>query len=161
MNFSEKLSLGSYFVKTIIAGKKKPIFVSWEITVKCNLRCKYCNSWLRNYTELNTEDVFRTISTLSRMGTRVIRITGGEPLLRNDIVDIINYIYSLGIFVALSTNGILFPEKIAKINKLDSVTISLDGPEKIHDSIRGEGSYNKAIQAIDMATAKNFLPACF
>jgi MoaA/NifB/PqqE/SkfB family radical SAM enzyme len=95
------------------------------------------------------------VKILSKSGARVLRFTGGEPLLRGDIATIINYSYSLGLINTLSTNGILFPERIKEIKKLDSVAISLEGPEDIHDTIRGAGAHKKAFLALEKARDKN------
>lgn len=155
MSFQEKFIIGSSCLRAILFNKKIPVFISWSITERCNLQCKFCHAWCRQSLELPTPRVWEIINTLSKMGTKMIKFTGGEPLMRDDITKIINYTHDLGIYTTLSTNGILFPEKVEEMNKLDRVSISLEGPEDIHNSIRGHGSYKKAIKAIETAKIKN------
>ena len=156
MELRQKLILGYSCLIVFLFKQKKPIFVSWSITEQCNLQCKYCHVWRKSEPlELPTHLVLGIINTLSKMGTKMMRLTGGEPLARDDITQIINHAHALGIYTVLSTNGILFSEKIKEINKLDRVSISLEGPESIHDSIRGGGSYKKAVEAIEIAKRKN------
>jgi MoaA/NifB/PqqE/SkfB family radical SAM enzyme len=155
MKIKQKISLGCSLLKTILFEKKKPIFVGWAITNRCNLHCLYCNAGRGNLPELDTYQVTDMIKILRRSGTRILRLTGGEPLLREDIATIVNYSHSLGLFNALSTNGILFPDRIKEIKQLDSVAISLEGPESIHDTIRGAGSHKKALLALEKARGRN------
>ena len=154
MNFRTKIFLGSSFLRALLFNKRSPLVVSWSITERCNSSCQYCNVGRTESPELSTGQVIDIIDSLKSLGTKLIKFTGGEPLLREDIVEIINHTHSRGFVVILSTNGILFPEKIKKIKKLDGVTFSLDGPEEIHDRIRGRGSYEKTIEAIKTAKDK-------
>jgi MoaA/NifB/PqqE/SkfB family radical SAM enzyme len=155
MNFIEKLSLGNLWLKTILFNKSVPIFVSWAITERCNLRCQYCQVWNTNLPELSTADIMRTLDILSKKGMRFIRLTGGEPLLRDDISDIINYSCSLGVITTIATNGFMLGEKIGEIKKLDNICITLEGPEEIHNRIRGTGSHHIALEALKIAEESN------
>lgn len=127
-----------------------PFFVMFNITNKCNLRCVYCFSkfYERKDKELNTQQIFSLINELTELGTQRVAISGGEPLLREDLPRIIKFIKSKGIECGLNSNGILIPARINEIKEVDSICISLDGPEKIHDYYRGKGSWQKAIKAI-------------
>lgn len=155
MNLKKKITLEWICSKTLLFGRRKPIIVSWSITDRCNLQCKYCGIWQRKFDELKTPQILDAIKDLFRNGTRIIRFTGGEPLLKEDIAIIINYACDLGIAVTISTNGILLPEKIKEIKRISGVFISLDGPEDIHNSLRGIGSYAKALEAIKIAKESN------
>jgi MoaA/NifB/PqqE/SkfB family radical SAM enzyme len=155
MNIKEKFMLGASFASALLFNRRKPIFVGWAITKRCNLRCLYCSAWKNTSPELKTSQILEIINILASMGSRMIRFTGGEPLLREDIATIINYSGGLGLLNTISTNGFLFSERADEIKKLHGVSISLDGPAQIHDSIRGTGSYLKALEALDKAKKKN------
>lgn len=155
MNFKEKFILGSHCLKTVLFNRKIPIFITWSITERCNLNCKYCHAWQRESPELPMHQICEIITALSKMGTRMIRFTGGEPLLRDDIAEIINYASDLGISTSLSTNGTLFSKRIKEMRKLNRISVSIDGPEDIHDFIRGKDSHKKAMEALRVAKEKN------
>jgi MoaA/NifB/PqqE/SkfB family radical SAM enzyme len=147
MKFKTKITLGNLCLSSLLLKNKKPIFVAWVISERCNLKCSYCHAWKSNIPELDTEQVLKIIELLFKGGTRMIRFTGGEPLLRADIADIIKYSKNKGIFTTVASNGILVPEKIECLRNLNEINISVDGTEEIHDAIRGRGSYRKAIEA--------------
>ncbi|MCX5700987.1 MAG: radical SAM protein [Candidatus Omnitrophica bacterium] len=155
MRIKEKVFLGCAYLKTILFGIKKPLLVSWELTKRCNLRCKYCGSWLKQDDEIGPSQALELIRSLYAMGTRVIRFTGGEPLLREDLPRLVNHCSDLGISVGIASNGILFPGMANEFKRLAAVSFSLDGPEDIHDFIRGKGSHKQVMQAIDAAKEKN------
>jgi AdoMet-dependent heme synthase len=133
----------------------------WHITAKCNLRCSHC--YQDNYSgfgELDLDGLKKIANeitiTLSKWGKRgCIAITGGEPLLKDEAFDIINYLESFSetAYIDILTNGTLINEniigKIKQSNKIRSVQISLDGANaKVHDSIRGINSFEKALTGI-------------
>ena len=151
MILKEKITLEWICLKTLLSGRKRPIIVSWSVTDRCNLQCKYCGVWQRKSTELKTSQILDAIKDLFKNGTRMIKFTGGEPLLKEDITTIINYACDLGIAVTISTNGILLPEKIKEIKRISGIFISLDGSESIQNSLRGTGSHAKALEAIKIA----------
>lgn len=134
-----------------IIKKYLPLMVLFNITDKCNLKCSYCfgKYYERKSPDLPTKKIHHIIDQLSKAGTKRLGIGGGEPLLRNDIGYIIDYLKNKNIEVGLSTNGILLPQKISELKKVDTICISLDGEEGIHDYYRGKGSYKKAMQAIE------------
>lgn len=150
-----KIILGCVYFKTLIFNERKPLLVSWELTRRCNLRCKYCNAWQKAPPELDTSQILNIINRLFGLGTRMIRFTGGEPLLRDDIGEIIYYTRKKGIFVTLATNGIMLSHRISQIKNIDGINISLDGTESVHDAIRGRGAYKGALAALSIAKRKN------
>lgn len=154
MNFKTKAIAGSLCVRAILLNKKTPVFLSWAITERCNLQCKYCHAWRNKSPELSTDEVLKIIEGFSLRGTKIIKFTGGEPLLRDDITELLNCAHDVGMASILSTNGILFPEKADEIKKLDTVSISLDGPQDIHDYIRGKDSHQKVLEALKVAKKK-------
>lgn len=95
--------------------------------------------------------VFDMIDQLSRLGLRRLGLNGGEPLLREDIGEIIDYSHHKGITTTLFTNGWLVKQNIKKLKNLDIILISFDGPAEAHDCQRQNGSYKKVIEAIAAA----------
>jgi len=138
---------------------KKPIVV-WNITKSCNLRCIHCyaNAELSNKEDkINYTQALSIIDDLAEFGVPVILFSGGEPLLRSDIIQLIEYTTKKGIRAVLSTNGTLINKDIAirlKDAGISYVGISLDGLENINDYFRGiKGAFNSAMKGI--ANCKN------
>ena len=138
------------FIKLLYAvlfKKRYPLSITWALTKRCNCHCKYCLGNV-NEEELNTEQILNVIEQTYSAGVRFISFTGGEPLLRKDIKDIVNYAYKKGMFVKLNTNGLILREKIDDIKNVDLVHLSLDAQEYINDRIRGKGSFRCALEGI-------------
>ncbi len=133
-----------------------PLVVSWNVTRKCNLKCQHCyinaaTDELRD--ELTTEEAKRLIDQIYNVSRPLLILSGGEPMLRQDIFEIIKYGASKGFRMGLGSNGSLIDNKVAgKLEEagVKTVSISLDSsvPEN-HDNFRGvEGSWQKATEAI-------------
>jgi len=155
MKFKNKFNSGFYFMKAKVLRKKIPLNVSFSVTNRCNLRCSYCGIYKRKQNELAKKQVFSLIDELSEMGTQRLGFWGGEPLLRNDIGELVNYANENGIFTSVISNGYLVPQKIAELKKLELLFLSLDGSEKTHDVTKGKGSFKKQIEAIEAALDNN------
>jgi len=131
--------------------KKQPLNVFICVTNRCNLRCKYCYGVYfkrQGWREFTTGELLDLVDTLAEMGTRLIQFQGGEPLLRQDLPEIMDRAKQHGIMVDLVTNGILLrqsPEVAARIN---SACFSMDGPRELMDAYRGQGAYDATIDAI-------------
>jgi len=134
-------------------GLSAPLRVSLNVTRKCNLRCKHCfsDSGISDPNELTTQELFGLIDQMKGAGTFFLAIGGGEPLLRDDLFEIIKYARENFIAVSIITNGLLINEETAKklyeLN-LKTITISIDGLEKNHDKLRGKGNFKKTINNI-------------
>jgi len=133
---------------------KKPVVV-WNMTRRCNLKCIHCysNSADIDYPdELTTEEGKKLIDDLALFGSPVILFSGGEPLLRPDLLELAQYVTDKGMRAVISTNGTLITKEIAaKLQKigLSYVGVSLDGLEKTHDKFRGKkGAFAAAIEGI-------------
>lgn len=125
-----------------------------EITKKCNLRCLHCYLSAGNSSicELKLNEIKKLLKSTKDLGGTSIALGGGEPLLRDDCIEIIEYIASLDLLISLGTNGTLIDKKLAKVfsNLLIKIQVSLDGASKAtHDRIRGEGSFDLAVRGID------------
>ncbi len=129
--------------------------VVWNATKTCNLECVHCYAdaaTKRFVGELTTEEAQRMIEDLADFKVPALLISGGEPLVRPDILDLAECATALGVRVTLSTNGTLIDEKkaerIAKIG-VTYVGISIDGGEERHDRFRGrKGAFRDAIRGI-------------
>lgn len=136
---------------------RSPLFVWWDITYRCNLRCKQCysNSGKFSVHELNIREVKEIIKQLKEMKVFYIYFLGGEPFLRKDFLEIARYCYEVEIPVMVNSNGWFIDEDMAKKIKeanIHHVRVSIDGATSTtHDSIRGVGgSFKRAIQAIKL-----------
>ncbi len=104
--------------------------VDFEITYSCNLRCIHCyNPHHKKLRELNTQEIKQVISKIRETGFEKIHINGGEPLLRKDVYDIIDYSIKIGLNVLLETNALLLDAFISKFKLLPkfSIRASIDG----------------------------------
>jgi len=133
---------------------KKPVVV-WNVTRRCNLKCVHCYSGSedRDYgNELTPDEGKALIDDLAEFGSPVILFSGGEPLIRPDVLDLIGYATERGRRAVLSTNGTLISESLANRLKelgLSYVGISLDGLEEVHDAFRGvAGTFGRVMRAI-------------
>jgi radical SAM protein with 4Fe4S-binding SPASM domain len=140
-------------------SRPRPVFVVWEITMKCDQPCQHCGSraGAARVKELSTEESFDVAESLARLGTREVTLIGGEAYLRPDVYDIVRKLVSLGIRVTMQTGGRAFTAERARAFKdagLSGLGVSIDGPARVHDKLRGNlGSYTAAIQALDNASA--------
>ncbi|MFH1788962.1 MAG: radical SAM protein, partial [Candidatus Altiarchaeota archaeon] len=135
-----------------ILGRRVPVGLFILVTNRCQMRCSYCfvDHKLRER-ELSTQEVIDLIDEGYRMGTRLVCLMGGEPLIRGDIGVIVDHIVKKGIICDITTNGLLIKEKIDVVKKADMLMVSLDGDEKANDLNRGRGSYKKIIEGIKVA----------
>lgn len=137
-------------VRVALMGTRAPLFVSWNLTFRCNLRCAYCGVEDAIGPELDTDGVIRGLESLWKQGARWVTFSGGEPLTRSDIGEIVKAARSLGYSVFISTNGALIPRKEDVIRQVDHVTLSLDGPREVHDAARGQGAFDQVMRAVEI-----------
>ncbi len=133
---------------------KKPVVV-WNVTRVCNLKCLHCYAHAvekDNGQELSGEQARAMIDDLAAFGVPVILFSGGEPLMRHDLVDLANYAVDKGVRAVISTNGTRISKKKAKELKkvgLSYVGVSLDGMEEVNDRFRGKkGAFKEAMEGI-------------
>ena len=133
-----------------------PKFIAWDCSRRCNLNCQHCGAKKEKYdisTELTLEQVKKFLKEAREYGVTDFSVTGGEPLLRKDIFEIFEYAKQLGFITGMSTNGFFVNDinapKIAAL--FDTIQISLDGPEDVHSTIRGNPrAFAKAINAFEL-----------
>ncbi|OGX20188.1 MAG: hypothetical protein A2Y00_07095 [Omnitrophica WOR_2 bacterium GWF2_43_52] len=138
-----------------------PFVVRWDITARCPMQCRYCDIWKLKIKELNTATILRIIDEMAQEGVKKISFSGGEPLLREDICEIVHYTKAKGISAEINSTGYSFADKAERLKSLDLIKLSLDGPKEIHDVVRGrEGAYDSVIDAA-LAAKKQRIPFRF
>lgn len=128
----------------------KEVIIS--ITNRCNFKCRMCDIPKNRMSELPTSQWQQVIKSASSFGTQTIVFSGGEPLLREDIFELISFTKDQSMAACLTSNGYLINDVTA--NKLrqagiDVVNVSIEGPKRIHDYLRGKGMFEKAIAALE------------
>jgi len=146
---------------------RQEFFVQCHLTERCNLRCTHCYQTGGGTDELSLEEIRDMLAEITDMlqawsdayqmeFATSLNVTGGEPFLRRDLFEILGEMASGGFAVYLLTNGILVDEE--KADRLAAlgvkgVQVSIEGPEEIHDSIRGKGSFSSSCRGISRLVA--------
>lgn len=140
-------------VKARLLKRHVPLMLEIQITKACNLKCKYCYAALETLQErdFSFAEIVRIIDEFHGLGTRVVRILGGEPLIRKDIGQIIRYLREKDIFIEMATNGLFIERWLDDLQYLDILQISVDGNELSHDAVRGKGSYRGMLKGLEAA----------
>ncbi len=155
----------SYFgvKRPFISGA--PFLVVWDITYRCNLRCKHCyaNAGKPIIDELNTDEAKKVIDILGKAGVVAIAFSGGEPLTRRDLYELIDKAKSYDMQVSIATNGTLLNnDKVEQLKNhgVDFIQVSLDGLKESHERFRGiEGIFEKTIEGIKNVVNNNIVCA--
>ncbi len=142
-------------VDQLKAGLDAPICLTWELTYACNLACIHClsSSGRRDPHELSTDECKAVIDELARLQVFYVNIGGGEPTIRSDFFEIVDYAVANGVGVKFSTNGSRIDAEAAqRLSGSDyiDIQISLDGADReTNDAVRGDGSWDTAITAMN------------
>ena len=151
-------------VEQLKRGLDAPICLTWELTYACNLQCVHClsSSGRRDPAELTTAEAKQVLDELRDQQVFYINIGGGEPMVRRDFFEIVEYAIGNGIGVKFSTNGTYIDaanaRRLAAMDYLD-IQISLDGIDAAtNDAVRGAGSYAAARRAMEHLAAADFGP---
>jgi len=161
----ERLVAPLPLVEQFERGLDAPICLTWELTYACNLECAHClsSSGRRDPRELTTAQCEAVIDELQRMQVFYVNIGGGEPTIRPDFWHLLQYAVDHQVGVKFSTNGTrLTPERAAFLASTDYVDIqvSLDGATaEVNDYVRGPGSFEMAVQALENLQAAGFRDA--
>src|SRR6478609_3734912 len=146
-------------------GLAAPICLTWELTYACNLACVHClsSSGRRDPRELTTQQCKAVIDELERMQVFYVNIGGGEPTIRSDFWELVDYATAHHVGIKFSTNGVrITPAVAAKLAASDyvDVQISLDGATaEVNDAVRGPGSFAMAIRALENLREAGFSDA--
>jgi cyclic pyranopterin phosphate synthase len=137
-----------------------------SVTDRCNLRCQYCMpeeeyAWLSRADLLTFEEIKRVVEAFTELGVDKVRLTGGEPLLRRDVADLVRMLASVDAIrdLAMTTNGVLLEEQAAALRGagLHRVTVSLDTlrPDRFHALTR-RNDHARVLRGIEGAGAAGF-----
>lgn len=137
-----------------------PHYIYWELSNYCNLRCKHCFAEANGSKSsiVNQIDIQNKIDELHSIGKFSIRFGGGEPFLVPYLFDLISFCTQRNIDIDITTNGILFNESVdAELQRagLRELTFSIDGLEKQHNFLRGDGTFQKTIHSVSLALKQN------
>jgi len=135
-----------------------PLFISWEITNRCNLECKICytNSTLHNKDSVLSEDTNFVISQIKECKPFIVDIGGGEPLIRKDVYAILKKLSENGLSVRLASNGTIDASDRLKECGISTIQISIDGFKETHEKIRAKNTFDKTIKNIKKYISNNF-----
>ena len=132
--------------------ERGPEWIIWLVTGRCNLNCKHCYSTIyREEVEMKTDDIKKVLNEAAIINVEHINFTGGEVLLRKDLLEILLYAKDLGIDTSIFTNSTLLSQRIiSSLLRLDTyVYTSLDGATRYtHDSIRGIGVWERTLRGL-------------
>ena len=133
----------------------------WRATPSCNSNCLHCGFACvpEPLDSLGTEETKQVIDKIHDFGATYFGISGGDPLLRKDLPEIIRYAKGTGMNVSIITGGQGVDDKIMEILVKYGVrvSISIDGPEEINDALRGKGAYKTALSAIQKTSKAGLL----
>ena len=138
-----------------------PRLIAWEITRSCNLRCKHCRAAAEHGPyegELTLEEIKRVVDNIAAHFKPIMILTGGEPLLRPDLFDIIRYTKAAGLQPVMATCGTLLTADVARQLReagIERISVSIDGPDAAsHDDFRGVlGAFEASMAGLDAARA--------
>lgn len=139
-------------LKSRLLRRRIPVITNILITNRCNLRCFYCypDSFHRAMEDMPLEEFKKIIDLVHSKGSRVVVLLGGEPLIRSDVGECIDYVRGKGMACEVVTNGFFVRQRLDALKNADSVCVSIDGDEEANDKNRGAGSFRKAMEAIGL-----------
>ncbi|MFH1239768.1 MAG: radical SAM protein [Candidatus Diapherotrites archaeon] len=143
-----------YKIKNKLSILDGPTYVQWLATHDCNYSCAHCGTSAGKALkdELTTNEIKKVIEDMGEMGVKLLSVTGGEPLLRKDLFEMLHLAKSKGMHVGFVTNGSLVSKYKKEIKELEpySMMVSIDGIKETHNFLRGnEAHFDKSIEAVE------------
>lgn len=126
--------------------------ISIDITNECNLNCAHCRT-VKNTQNIDIKSLNTILDNCESIHPKFAIISGGEPLIREDIVEIMEFLNKRGLLTQINTNGTLLTEKLLQKlikAKVSYIQLSIDGDRVTHDSIRGDGTYEQVMRAAEL-----------
>lgn len=131
-------------------GTRKPLNIMLAVTDRCSAGdCLYCVIPERKSPEMPLQQILKLIEDAASSGCQRLGIWGGEPLIREDIGEVVAFAKKNGIFVTIDTNGHLVIDRYGEIQSADHFNISLEGDSSAHDILRGEGNFDRVMEAME------------
>ena len=154
LNINAGFALLHVTVGEIGLKSKGPLFiVPWRCTFACDSNCVHCESAGKRGVadEVDAAGAKRIVDEVSDFGATFFGVTGGQPFLRKDLLDVIAYARGLGLSTSIITDGRLMDQKIFDriVENKVRISVSIDGAKETNDAIRGEGAYDAAVSAIE------------
>jgi radical SAM protein with 4Fe4S-binding SPASM domain len=131
-------------------------YLELQITNACNLRCRHCYIGDGARSELSLGQIRDVLSEFEDMQGLRVMITGGEPLLHRSFEAINEMLPDYSIRKALFTNGMLLRKETLRLLKVDEIQVSIDGLEIAHDALRGNGTFCRAMEAVEDSLESGF-----
>jgi len=152
-----KVAKSLYLLKKKFLKRRYPLWILINVTNQCPYSCKYCNLSRDKDKIISTRAIIKLIDNCARIGIKFITLTGGEPLVRDDIADLIMYIRRRENFdLRISTEGIgNSVDKMKILKQVDLVNLSFDGPADIHDYQRYRGAFQRFMRNISFFKTQN------
>lgn len=128
-----------------------PLLVQWMATLRCELACPHCLAAGSGCSDMALKDVCRLIDQVAEIGVEEFLLTGGEPLIREDLAEVIQYLAARKVSWSLNTAVLPRPalQRLIRKNPPGFVAVSLDGPQAVHDGFRGrDGAYEEALASL-------------
>ncbi len=134
---------------------KHPVLCNYYVTYRCNAKCSFCDIWERPSPYVTLDDFKANLKDLKRLGVRVIDFTGGEPLLHQQLGQMLGLAKAAGLITTVTTNGMLYPKMAKKLQgTIDMLHFSLDAATKAtHDAGRGVACFDLVMESIKVAKA--------
>jgi MoaA/NifB/PqqE/SkfB family radical SAM enzyme len=150
MKLSQMFKIASRLGKVKFLGEQALFKVTQHVTYRCNLDCGFCSRKNTAAEELSFSQIKSMMDEFKEIGSVVWVFNGGEPLMREDIGELISYAREIDFYTVLVTNGTLIPEKQKDIQKIDQFEVSLDGSPETNDSIRGKGAHARTLKGLEV-----------
>ncbi len=148
MRWQQKIGCLQAVVRANLFGYRQPISCQYAVTNRCPWRCAYCDIENATREECSTGEALRVVDGMAGSGVHRLHLVGGEPMLRDDLGEIIGRARERGMYVTMATSGVRIPRLLDRVRGVDLFLLSYDGPEEVHDRQRGDGSYRVLREAI-------------
>ena len=134
--------------KARVLGRSAWSSVTYLVTLRCNAACRYCDFPRHAGDELDTQSALRLFRGLRRSGTFRLGLSGGEPLLREDLGALVAGAVAEGFVTSVVTNGILLADRVSDVRAAQFVLTTIEGREQTHDKVRGRGAHAATIAGL-------------
>lgn len=151
MHFRTGLKLAGNALAGWASGRPRLTQCNLHLTFRCNLSCRYCNYPRLAGRELGTAEWLDIIDQLGRLGCCRVDLTGGEPLLRPDLPEVIARVRKRGMACVIASNGLLVPKRKHDLAGANTLILSLDSLGPVNDRLRGKGAGRAAVEAVEAA----------
>ncbi len=147
MYLSQIARVGTGLFRARMFGAHIPLAVWIDVTNRCPAGCAYCEVFKSGKGDIPLPGLLRLMDELRELGCVRLHLTGGDPLIRDDIGEIIDHARRHNFLLTLSTREHFVPKRIADLEKIDMLFLSFEGEESVHDELKGKGSFRALMDA--------------